>query len=116
RAPSNGAQPIHRPRFAMIRSLALPVLTRGRVVYHRVHSGDRSVMATSEQQIETHDELIDELREIVGDEGVLSEPEELLVYECDGLPQHKHPPRAVVFPNTTEETADVVSLLSDEGV
>ena len=68
-------------------------------------------MATSLQ-----DTLADDLREIVGEENVLSDPEELLVYECDGLPQHKHPPRAVVFPNTTEETADVVSLLSDEGV
>src|ERR1044072_2691143 len=68
-------------------------------------------MATSPQ-----DTLADDLREIVGEENVLSDAEELLVYECDGLPQHKHPPRAVVFPNTTEETADVVSLLSDEGV
>jgi glycolate oxidase subunit GlcD len=73
-------------------------------------------MATSEQQIETRDELIDELREIVGDEGVLSEPEELLVYECDGLPQHKHPPRAVVFPTSTEETSEVLKLLSEQGV
>jgi glycolate oxidase subunit GlcD len=68
-------------------------------------------MATSLQ-----DTLADDLREIVGEENVLSDPEELLVYECDGLPQHKHPPRAVVFPNSTEETADVVSLLSDVGV
>ena len=73
-------------------------------------------MATSEQQIETRDELIDELREIVGDEGVLSEPDELLVYECDGLPQHKHPPRAVVFPTSTEEASEVLKLLSEQGV
>src|SRR5205807_9401364 len=72
-------------------------------------------MAVSQQQIE-HDTLIDELRDIVGDDNVLSEPEEPLVYECDGLPQHKHPPRAVVFPNTTEETSEVLELLSDEGV
>ncbi len=73
-------------------------------------------MATSEQQIGTHDDLIDELREIVGEEGVLSEPEELLVYECDGLPQHKHPPRAVVFPTSTEEASAVLKLLSNHGV
>ena len=72
-------------------------------------------MATAQQQI-TEDALIEELREIVGDENVLSEPEELLVYECDGLPQHKHPPRAVVFPNSTEETSAVLEVLSDEGV
>lgn len=73
-------------------------------------------MAASEQHIETNDALIDELEHIVGDQNVLSEPDELLVYECDGLPQHKHPPRAVVFPNSTEETADVLALLHAEGV
>ena len=72
-------------------------------------------MASAPQQIR-EDALIEELREIVGDENVLSEPEELLVYECDGLPQHKHPPRAVVFPNSTEETSEVLEVLSDEGV
>src|ERR1041385_4371298 len=73
-------------------------------------------MAATSQQIETPDAIIDELRDIVGDENVLSEPDELLVYECDGLPQHKHPPRAVVFPNSTEETSEVLALLHAEGV
>lgn len=62
------------------------------------------------------DQLVKQLRAIVGRDNVLSEPEELLVYECDGLPQHKHPPRAVVFPTSTEETSEVLSLLSAEGV
>src|ERR1051326_8647708 len=73
-------------------------------------------MSAAEHQIETEDSLIDELGQIVGDENVLSEGDELLVYECDGLPQHKHPPRAVVFPNSTQETADVLALLHEEGV
>src|SRR2546423_11648431 len=73
-------------------------------------------MAADPQQIQTEDALIDELRDVVGAQNVLSEPDELLVYECDGLPQHKHLPRAVVFPNSTEETAEVLELLSDEGV
>src|SRR5713226_38754 len=73
-------------------------------------------MAASTAQLETHDALVEELREIVGEENVLSEPDELLVYECDGLPQHKHPPRAVVFPSSTEETSDVLQLLAGEGV
>jgi glycolate oxidase subunit GlcD len=62
------------------------------------------------------DQLIKDLRALVGRENVLSEPEELLVYECDGLPQHKHPPRAVVFPTSTEETSAVLSRLADERV
>src|SRR5437870_1753452 len=72
-------------------------------------------MASASQQI-SEDALIEELREIVGGENVLSERDELLVYECDGLPQHKHLPRAVVFPNSTEETAEVLELLQNEGV
>jgi glycolate oxidase subunit GlcD len=73
-------------------------------------------MASSTEQVKTHDGLVDELREIVGDQNVLSEPAELLVYECDGLPQHKHPPRAVVFPTSTEETSEILKVLLREGV
>jgi glycolate oxidase subunit GlcD len=62
------------------------------------------------------DKLLKDLSKIVGRENVLSEPDELLVYECDGLPQHKHPPRAVVFPTTTEETSEVLKLLAREKV
>src|SRR3954471_98700 len=73
-------------------------------------------MAANEHQIEKKDAVIDELQETVGDDGVLSEPDELLVYECDGLPQHKHRPRAVVFPDSTEEVAEVLRLLAHENV
>ncbi len=62
------------------------------------------------------DTLIENLRAIVGREAVLADPEELLVYECDGLPQHKYLPRAVVFPRSTEETAEVMRVLQRAGV
>ena len=62
------------------------------------------------------DNLIENLRAIVGREAVLSEPSELLVYECDGLPQHKYLPRAVVFPTSTEQTAAVMRVLADAAV
>lgn len=62
------------------------------------------------------DQLIENLRAIVGRDALLSEPDELLVYECDGLPQHKHRPRAVVFPNSTAKVAEVLRLLAREGV
>ncbi|HEY8410958.1 MAG TPA: FAD-binding protein, partial [Pyrinomonadaceae bacterium] len=58
------------------------------------------------------DQLTDNLAAIVGRENVLSRPDELLVYECDGLPQHKHRPRAVVFPSSTEETSAVMRELA----
>src|SRR6185369_6582188 len=62
------------------------------------------------------DQLTDNLGAIVGRENVLSRPDELLVYECDGLPQHKHRPRAVVFPSSTEETAAIMRELARANV
>ena len=62
------------------------------------------------------DRLVENLSAIVGRENVLSKPDELLVYECDGLPQHKHRPRAVVFPSSTEETAAIMRELARANV
>jgi glycolate oxidase subunit GlcD len=62
------------------------------------------------------DQLIENLRAIVGRENVLASRDELIVYECDGLPQHRHAPRAVVFPASTEEVAGVVRELARENV
>src|SRR6266550_6833761 len=62
------------------------------------------------------DTIIASIQEVVGRDAVLSEPDELLVYECDGLPQHKYRPRAVVFPSSTEETAAVMRVLAEERV
>ncbi len=53
---------------------------------------------------------------MLGREQVLSEAEELLVYECDGLTHYRFRPRAVVFPRSTEEVSAVLGLLSREGV
>ncbi len=58
------------------------------------------------------DELIENLRAIVGRDAVLADADELLVYECDGLPQHKHRPRAVVFPSSTAETSEIMRELA----
>jgi len=58
------------------------------------------------------DQLIENLRAIVGRDAVLADTDELLVYECDGLPQHKYRPRAVVFPSSTEATSEVMRLLA----
>lgn len=62
------------------------------------------------------DKIIENLEAIVGRDSILFRRDELLVYECDGLPQHKYPPRAVVFPHSTEEVSEVVRLLSREQV
>src|SRR6185369_3841576 len=39
-----------------------------------------------------------------------------LVYECDGLPHHKHRPRAVVFASSTEQVSGVMKELASARV
>jgi glycolate oxidase len=60
--------------------------------------------------------LADELRAIVGDDGVVSKPEELLVYECDAYTLEKNLPNFVVLPKSTEEVVAVVKLCAKQSV
>ena len=53
-------------------------------------------------------ELRWELEAIVGQAGVLSDPEELLVYECDGLPILRAMADFVVFPRAADEVSSLV--------
>lgn len=62
------------------------------------------------------DELVQELQAVLDPQRVLSEPDELLVYECDAIAHHKRRPRAVVFPQGTDEVAAVVKALSHHRV
>jgi len=54
--------------------------------------------------------FIDALRRITGDEGIVTEPLELLTYECDGLPHLRHTPPVVVLPSSAEQVQEVVRL------
>jgi glycolate oxidase len=62
------------------------------------------------------DALVRELQSIVGADGVIAQPSELVVYETDGLSVFKHPPDLVVFPRSTEEVVAVVKLLRRYGL
>lgn len=53
-------------------------------------------------------ELLHELSRIVGNDGVLHKPEDLLVYDCDALTLVKRTPFVVVLPTTTEQVARVM--------
>ncbi len=54
--------------------------------------------------------IIKQFAAIVGDNQVVRRPEELLVYECDGLTSYRNRPAVVVLPRTTEEVAEVVKV------
>ena len=51
------------------------------------------------------EQLVAELVSIVGKQNVISQPEDLLVYECDAYTLEKNLPNVVVLPNSTEEVA-----------
>lgn len=55
-----------------------------------------------------------ELQSIVGDDGVLTGRDQLLVYECDAYTLEKRLPHAVVLPRSTEQAAAVVRLCARE--
>jgi glycolate dehydrogenase FAD-linked subunit len=60
--------------------------------------------------------LAGELRGALGSEHVLTEPEQLRVYECDGLTGHRAIPELVVLPSSTEEVQAIVRACNREGV
>src|SRR5688572_26887348 len=60
--------------------------------------------------------FINELREIVGPEGILTAHSDLLVYECDGFTIEKNSPDVAVFPRTTQQVASIVKACNRAGV
>src|SRR3954462_6577450 len=56
------------------------------------------------------------LENITGKGGVISHPDELIVYECDGFTIPRAKPLAVVFPKSTEQVAAVVGYLREKGI
>ena len=60
--------------------------------------------------------LIEKLISAIGRENVIDAPDQLIVYECDGLTIDRKAPNAVVFPSTTKEVARVVRILHEARV
>src|SRR5260370_39930148 len=60
--------------------------------------------------------ILDELRTIVGDRGLISSPEELHTYERDGLTNFRVMPRAVLLPNSTEQVQAIVRICHRERI
>jgi glycolate oxidase len=58
--------------------------------------------------------ILEELRAIVGDRGLISSREELHTYECDGLTYFRVMPRAVLLPNSTEQVQEIVRICHRE--
>ncbi len=64
--------------------------------------------------METH--ILEELRAVVGDGGLIAEHDQLRTYECDGLTNLRMMPEAVVLPRSTAEVQGVVRVCARAGV
>jgi len=60
--------------------------------------------------------IFDELRAIVDGRGLISSPEELRTYECDGLTNFRVMPRAVLLPTSTEQVQAIVRICHREKI
>jgi glycolate oxidase len=60
--------------------------------------------------------LVESLRDALGNEAVLGDPDELVVYECDGFTISRARPLAVVFPTSTEQVVKAVNVCRSHGV
>ena len=60
--------------------------------------------------------VLNKFRSIVGDRGLVSSPEELHTYECDGLTNFRVLPRAVLLPSSTEQVQSIVRLCHRERI
>jgi glycolate oxidase len=57
-----------------------------------------------------------ELEQIVGADGVITDPVQLLSYDCDAYTIEKSLPTVVVLPQSTEQVAAIVKLANREGL
>jgi glycolate oxidase len=60
--------------------------------------------------------IFQELRAIVGERGLITSPEELHTYECDGLTAFRVMPRGVLLPKSTEEVQAIVRVCHRERI
>ncbi|MGI8588729.1 MAG: FAD-linked oxidase C-terminal domain-containing protein [Chloroflexia bacterium] len=60
--------------------------------------------------------IVNEFRAILGEAGVITQPEQLQTYECDGLTNYRVVPEAVLLPTTTAQVQAVVRVCHRERI
>jgi len=71
---------------------------------------------TAATVVHLEDRVLAELRAVVGDSGLLTEPEDLRTYECDGLTNFRAIPRAVLLPSSTGEVQGILRICHRERI
>jgi len=57
-----------------------------------------------------------ELQAVLGDDGLITDPDALLVYETDALPAHRNRPRAVLLPRNHDAVVASVRILARQSI
>ena len=78
-------------------------------MYESIHIGKRERRKTNASL----PEVIAKLKEIVGDENVLVDPDKVEPYGADAV-KEKFPPEAVVFPETAEQISAILKLANEK--
>jgi len=60
--------------------------------------------------------IADEIVAVIGSPSLLTSPEELAPFECDGLTVHKQRPAMVALPKTVEEAASILQICHEKQV
>jgi len=60
--------------------------------------------------------LLDELRELLGTDGIVSRTTELKVYECDGWTVEKSAPDVLLLPRSTAQLSAILAALDRRGI
>ncbi|MCZ4280875.1 FAD-binding protein [Kiloniella laminariae] len=70
---------------------------------------DQTILARRE-------EIANHLRTIVPGEGVVVSPQELRVYESDGLTAYRQPPLLAILPETAQQVSEILAYCHAEGI
>src|SRR5439155_13732793 len=115
RSRSPAGRPRRRPFLVGFRAdprhRGAPILRRRAAFNQRP---GHAVTATLAPTLEPR--VLAELRAIVGDRGLLTEPEDLRTYECDGLTNFRAIPRAVLLPSSTGEVQGILRVCHRERI
>jgi glycolate oxidase subunit GlcD len=77
-------------------------------MYQSIHFNAKSRQTTNASK----PEVLEKLRQIVGEENVLVDPEKVEPYGGDAV-KEKFPPEAVVFPETTSQMVEIIKLANE---
>ena len=83
---------------------------------HKNILGPEQTIARAICATEMPTSIISQLQSFVGEDGVISDADELLVYECDAYTLEKRLPQLVVLPRSTDEVVAIVKLCAQNNI